>query len=367
MSDPRFASDIYKTFSDAGSFYISDMKGAARHQAISFVAAGQNTGMRNAIENIIHNLSNDGDFVYTCSNYDYIFYQEDIDNTETLPTLNCKLDIDISSIDITTKDNKAYQLIAGIDFVQVRDIEPSSSLYGRYIKLKFTSTDIVGSKLCNIALNRLNINGVFTRDHFIRQSLLKSYTQVSTSYLGKNTEIINSYVGGSDQSPAQLGYALNAMCDTHYLEGTWQIEKVLESADKTDYIRYAVLKRVVTNTSSDSTTPAEQYKVIRLVMGLPSLAEGKDFVDELFPNYITFSQDFNKLSYIYSTVLTTTNKVEELKAIAAYLTPIGSTIEFVPNDIEESNIVRFRSRYNEYATLQVNDENGNNKDVTFEK
>ena len=102
-------------------------------------------------------------------------------------------------------------------------------------------------------------------------------------------------------------------------------------------------------------------------MGLPSLAEGKDFVDELFPNYITFSQDFNKLSYIYSTVLTTTNKIEELKAIAAYLTPIGSTINFVPNDIEASNIVRFKSRYNEYATLQVNDENGNNKDVTFEK
>ena len=58
---------------------------------------------------------------------------------------------------------------------------------------------------------------------------------------------------------------------------------------------------------------------------------------------------------------------EELKAIAAYLTPIGSTINFVPNDIEASNIVRFRNRYNEYATLQVNDETGNNKDVTFEK
>ena len=223
MSDQRFAQDVHQTFADAGSFYISSMKGKAREQAVSFVGTGLATSLQANIENVIHNLANDVNFDYECVNYDFRFSQRDLsvsDNGSII--IKAPLDIDISSIDIYLVNNEARLLLPGVDFIQNVELDSSKPRFGTYINLEFFDNTLFGVQGKNLKALSLNINGTYTQDATIRNFLLKSYIGASSAPIGDALKFIVDYIGGDSQNLEAFENFINAMAGSTYFTGNWK-------------------------------------------------------------------------------------------------------------------------------------------------
>lgn len=230
MSDQRFAQDVHQTFADAGSFYISAFKGKAREQAVSFVGTGLATSLQNNIDNVIHNLINDDKHIYKCVDYDFKFRQTDISINDTLQTvIYAPLDIDISSIDVNTKDQGSKLLLAGVHFIQEIDEEQIIAVDGKgyanprcykYKSIKFTDNSIIKQGCKNLVSFNFNINGTYTKDSAIRNFLLKSYIHASHAPLGQSLTHITNYIGGSQQDINDFIKFINAIGGATYFKDT---------------------------------------------------------------------------------------------------------------------------------------------------
>ena len=225
MSDQRFAQDVHQTFADAGSFYISSMKGKAREQAVSFVGTGLATSLQSNVENTIHNLVNDADFNYKCVNYDFVFTVRDITlSNDGCVIIHAPLDIHISSIDICLADNTAKLLLPAIDFIQeVEETDIESVRYKQYKSIKLFNRDLIGPQGRNLKSLSFNINGTYTRESTIRNFLLKSYIGASHAPLGNSLKFITDYVGGYNQDINAFKNFLEAIAGSIYLDGAWRI------------------------------------------------------------------------------------------------------------------------------------------------
>lgn len=350
MSEEKYALDVNKTFAEAGSFYISNMYSKNRDMAISFVCSGLATGIKANTENLINNICNNGSHIFKCIDKDFVFSQSSIDYSQSLPTINATLDINVNTIDTYLKNKIGVTYVAGIDFIQILDSNTSSPTYGKFIKIQFLNPE-VGTYFSNLDKYIFNITGTYTRDSEVSQNVFKSYINADYCPVGYNTITLSNYIGGSKQSVGDYLDALNALNNSYYLEGSWKIVYIDTAYQNVQFVKL-----------DENYEATSENKCIFIPTKIPSFYGVGDIIENnYFPlfvegytyNYANSNNtpsnvDSNQLAlafnlgnpiiYLYiNTNLLTTNNISKMQQAAKQLLPIGYTLIFLSNNESSNN------------------------------
>ena len=221
MNETNFASDVTKTFTDTGSFYIDNFKGKNREQAKTFVAAGLSTSLENNLKNVVHNLKSDADFNYECSNYTFSFTEKEISyfllNDKKAMRIKANLPILITDISVEVEDNKAIELVPGFHFYQEKDNSTSSQTYGQFISIVIMEPE-VWDKFVHKKEIRFIIQGRYNQYAIIKNSLMSSLLGVGLIPVGDGVNFIADYLVGDNQSVLNFENVLNALYENVYLK-----------------------------------------------------------------------------------------------------------------------------------------------------
>lgn len=221
MNETNFASDVTKTFTDAGSFYIDNFKGKNREQAKTFVAAGLSTSLENDIKNVVYNLKADADFNYECSNYTFSFTEKDISyfilNDKKAMRVKANLPILITDISVEVEDNKALELVPGFHFYQEKDNNASSQTYGQFISIVIMEPE-VWNRFIHKKEIRFVIQGRYNQYATIKNSLISFLLGIGSIPVGEGVNFTANYLAGDNQSLLNFENVLNALYENVYLK-----------------------------------------------------------------------------------------------------------------------------------------------------
>lgn len=251
MNETNFASDVTKTFTDAGSFYIDNFKGKNREQAKTFVAAGLSTSLENNLKNVVHNLKSDADFNYECSNYTFSFTEKEISyfilNDKKAMRIKANLPILITDISVEVEGNKAIELVPGFHFYQEKDNNTSSQTYGQFISIVIMEPE-VWDKFVHKKEIRFIIQGRYNQYAIIKNSLMSSLLGVGLIPVGDGINFIADYLVGDNQSVLNFENVLNALYENVYLkQANYKIYSKRNDIDSN--ISIVILRKLDLNTS----------------------------------------------------------------------------------------------------------------------
>lgn len=197
--------NLDKNFASLGSFWTYMLEGTARKEAFALSTLSTFTRIKESSINCLCSLMNNNinSQVFTNKELDISptdFSKVRISNNKYVIDANgeyllIKLDTNSYFIKyITLIDEGVFKyFINGIDFVNCDE------------GLLFLKKDIITIKNYNFI-----INGTYKFNSEENKYILRAYTGIDNSYLGYNTSIINSYIGGSNQSLVDFNLFLNA-------------------------------------------------------------------------------------------------------------------------------------------------------------